>query len=396
MSTVQLAMPRFGVRFETPPPLALYLHYPWCARKCPYCDFNSHELRGEAPESQYLQAIEADLQAALPSVWGRRIESIFIGGGTPSLLSGAGLERLLTLVRTLLPLTANAEITLEANPGTVEAQRFADFRAAGVNRVSLGIQSFDPAHLRALGRIHDGDEARRAVELAQQHFPRVNLDLMYGLPGQSLEQALAEVETALSFGVRHLSCYQLTLEPNTPFHRAPPPLPEGDAVAAFGDAITARLLDAGFQHYETSAFARPGEACRHNLNYWTFGDYLGLGPGAHGKLSYRERVVREARLRHPRAWMEALATGASALQTQEEVAAADLPFEFAMNAFRLIDGFELDLFTRRTGLPLSRLTTTLDCLEQRGLVQRQPGRVAPTPLGARFLNDLLQAFLPDA
>ncbi len=393
---IPLAMPRFGVHFDAPPPLSLYLHYPWCARKCPYCDFNSHEVRGESQESAWLKALEADLQAALPTVWGRRIETIFIGGGTPSLLSGAGLDQALTLIRTLLPVHAEAEITMEANPGTVEAGRFAAYRAAGVNRVSLGIQSFNGDHLTALGRIHDGDEARRAADLALQHFPRVNLDLMYGLPQQSIEQALQDVEVALGTGVRHLSCYQLTLEPNTVFHRSPPPLPESDAVAAYGDAIHARLAAAGFRHYETSAFAQPGEECQHNLNYWTFGDYLGLGPGAHGKLSYRQTVVREARLRHPKAWIDALQAGESALQLRDEVAPADLPFEFAMNAFRLIEGFPPDLFTRRTGLPFSRLSATLDQLEQRGLVRCDPGWLAPTPLGQRFLNDLLQAFLPGA
>ena len=336
------------------------------------------------------------MQAALPEVWGRRIETVFIGGGTPSLISGAGLERLLVMVRTLLPVHAEAEITLEANPGTVEAQRFADYRSAGVNRVSLGIQSFNPDHLRALGRIHDDREARQAVELAQRSFPRVNLDLMYGLPGQSPEQALADLRTALSYDTGHLSAYQLTLEPNTVFHRQPPALPPDDTVAQMGEAIAAELQGAGYRHYETSAFARSGAECLHNLNYWTFGDYLGLGPGAHGKLSLRDQVVRHARLRHPRAWMEALQSGSDSRQSNAPVAEADLPFEFAMNAFRLIDGFALELFERRTGLPLSRLLPTLDALEQRGLVAREPGRTAPTPLGARFLNELLQAFLPAA
>ena len=391
-----LPAPRFGVHFEAPPPLSLYLHFPWCARKCPYCDFNSHEVRGLIPEAEYLQCLELEIQSALPSVWGRRIETIFIGGGTPSLLTGPGLDRALTLIRTLLPVHAEAEITLEANPGTVEAERFGAYRAAGVNRVSLGIQSFHSGHLQALGRIHDGAEARRAVDLAQAHFPRVNLDLMYGLPDQSPEQALTDVRTAIAFGTTHLSCYQLTLEPNTAFHRHPPALPDGDEIAATGEQLTAELAGAGFRRYETSAFARPGAECQHNLNYWTFGDYLGLGPGAHGKLSYRDHVVREARQRHPRTWMEGLSGGTGSLQIQDRVAPTDLPFEFAMNAFRLIDGFPLDLFERRTGLPLSRFLPTLDRLEARGLVERSPGRVQPTPLGARFLNDLLQAFLPDA
>jgi oxygen-independent coproporphyrinogen-3 oxidase len=391
-----IAMPRYGVHFDAPPPLSLYVHFPWCARKCPYCDFNSHEVRGGVPEQDYLRALEIELQAALPSVWGRRVETIFIGGGTPSLLTGGGLDRLLGMVRTLLPVHAEAEITLEANPGTVEAERFAEFRAAGVNRVSLGIQSFNPHHLQALGRIHDGQEARRAVELAQGHFPRVNLDLMYGLPGQTPEQALADLEIAQGFDTEHLSCYQLTLEPNTAFHRHPPALPESDAVAAVGEAITAQLRSAGYRHYETSAYARPGAECRHNLNYWNFGDYLGIGPGAHGKLSYRDHVVREARLRHPRAWLDALAAGTTSLQTQERVEPADLPFEFAMNAFRLIEGFPIELFGRRTGLPLSRFLPTVDRLEGRGLLSRTPGHLAPSLLGARFLNDLLQEFLPDA
>lgn len=390
------AQPRLGVRFEAPPPLSLYLHFPWCARKCPYCDFNSHEVRGGIPEHDWLAAIESELQAALPQVWGRRIATVFIGGGTPSLISGAGIERLLSVVRTLLPLDPEAEITLEANPGTVEAQRFADYRAAGINRVSLGIQSFEPRHLQALGRIHGADEARAAIELAQRSFARVNLDLMYGLPGQTPEQAMADLETALSCGTEHLSCYQLTLEPNTAFHRAPPPLPPDDMVAEIGEAVIERLVGAGFRHYETSAFARRGTECRHNLNYWTFGDYLGLGPGAHGKLSLRDQVVRHARLRHPRAWIEALQAGQDSRQLDQVVAADDLPFEFAMNAFRLCQGFPLELFEQRTGLPLARLLLTLDRLERRGLVARQPGHVAPTPLGARFLNDLLQEFLPAA
>lgn len=391
-----IAAPRRGVHFDAPPPLSLYLHFPWCARKCPYCDFNSHEVRGGIPEREYLAALETELQAALPEVWGRRIETVFIGGGTPSLLSGDGLERLLAMVRTLLPLTAMAEITLEANPGTVDAGNFAAYRSAGVNRLSLGIQSFDPDQLQALGRIHGSEEARRAIELAQRHFDRINLDLMYGLPRQTPEQALADLETALACGVEHLSCYQLTLEPNTPFHRHPPPLPPDDSVAEIGEAIVARLAEAGYHRYETSAFARVGAECRHNLNYWTFGDYLGLGPGAHGKLSLRSEVARHARLRHPRAWLEALQSGADSTQVKAAVAIADLPFEFAMNAFRLIDGFALDLFEVRSGLPLAVLLPTLDALERRGLVARAPGRVAPTPLGARFLNELLQAFLPDA
>lgn len=389
-----VAPPRFGVFFDQPPPLSLYIHFPWCVRKCPYCDFNSHEFRSAAvPEEAYLKAFETDLHAALPSVWGRRIETIFIGGGTPSLISAHGLDHLLTLVRTLLPLHVDAEITLEANPGTVEVERFKSYREAGINRVSLGIQSFNPQHLLALGRIHDADEARRAAALAQEIFPRVNLDLMYALPNQTVSEALEDIDIALTFGATHLSCYQLTLEPNTPFHRHPPSVPGSDEAAEIGDAVTQRLEHAGFNHYETSAYSKPGTECLHNLNYWTFGDYLGLGPGAHGKLSYRDHVVREVRHRHPRSWMEACTNNTSPLQSSERVAAQDLPFEFAMNAFRLMNGFSLDLFSRRTGLPLQRFLPTLDQLEAKGLVRRDTQHVAPTEQGSRFLNDLIQAFL---
>ena len=329
--------------FLAPPPLSLYVHIPWCVRKCPYCDFNSHEARAEIPEAEYLTALEADIVAALPQVWGRRIVSVFFGGGTPSLLSATGLDRLLTTIRTLLPLQPDAEITLEANPtsveaaklrasreagvnraslgvpsleeealrflgrrhGTAEAGKFAAFRAAGVNRLSLGIQSFADRHLHALGRIHDGDEARRAIELAARHFDNFNLDLMYGLPGQSLAEALADVDAPLSFAPTHLSCYQLTLEPNTAFAAAPPELPEADRCADMQEAIEARLAAAGFTHYETSAFARPGRQCRHNLNYWQFGDYLGIGAGAHGKLTLgsEQRILRRWKARHPAAWL---------------------------------------------------------------------------------------------
>jgi len=392
-----VAPPRWGVFFDQPPPLSLYIHFPWCVRKCPYCDFNSHEYRStELPEQEYLNAFEADLHAALPSVWGRRIETIFIGGGTPSLLSAQGLDHLLTLVRTLLPVHVDAEITMEANPGTVEVERFKAYRAAGVNRLSLGIQSFNPQHLSALGRIHGADEAHRAAALAQEIFPRVNLDLMYALPNQTLAEALNDLDTALGFGTTHLSCYQLTLEPNTPFHRHPPAVPGSDEAAEIGDAMTQRLEQAGFKHYETSAYAKPGAECLHNLNYWGFGDYLGLGPGAHGKLSYRDHVVREVRHRHPRAWIDSIKENNSPLQSQDRVLEQDLPFEFAMNAFRLIEGFSLDLFHRRTGLPPQRFLNTLDTLETKGLVKRDTKHVMPTELGSRFLNDLIQVFLNDA
>ncbi|NLF54531.1 MAG: oxygen-independent coproporphyrinogen III oxidase-like protein [Thauera phenolivorans] len=383
-------------RLDAPPPLSLYVHYPWCVRKCPYCDFNSHAPReGTAiPEAAWLDAVIADLQAALPQVWGRRVLSVFIGGGTPSLMSAPTLDRLLTAIRMLLPLDPLAEITLEANPGTVEAGRFRDYRAAGVNRLSLGIQSFDDAMLAKIGRIHGGVEARRAIEAATTHFERVNLDLMYALPGQTLAMALADVDTALGFGVQHLSCYHLTLEPNTPFAHDPPPLPDDDIAADMQEAIEARLAEAGFENYETSAFARPHEQSRHNLNYWTFGDYLGVGPGAHGKLSSHEGIVREMRHKHPARYLEAAARG-DFVQERREVAVAELPFEFMMNALRLSAGFAPALFLARTGLPLEVIATELAEARTRGLLATADGLIRPTLQGRRFLNELLQTFLRD-
>ncbi|THF64915.1 oxygen-independent coproporphyrinogen III oxidase-like protein [Pseudothauera nasutitermitis] len=379
-----------------PPPLAVYVHYPWCVRKCPYCDFNSHTARGaEPPEDAYLNALEADLQAALPQVWGRRVHSVFLGGGTPSLLSAAGLDRLLTTLRTLLPLDPLAEITLEANPGTVEAARFRDYRAAGVNRLSLGIQSFDDHFLAAIGRIHGGREARAAIDLALQTFERVNLDLMYALPQQNLEQALADLRTAIASGAGHLSCYHLTLEPNTPFAHQPPPLPDADLAADMQEAIEAELAVAGYGHYETSAFARAGQQCRHNLNYWTFGDYLGIGPGAHGKLSSHTGIVREMRHKHPEHYLAA-ATQGDFVQQRHAVGSADLPFEFMMNALRLTEGVSAALFTARTGLPLAMIAEALAAARRDGLLEADPALLRPTLHGQRFLNDLLQRFLADA
>jgi oxygen-independent coproporphyrinogen-3 oxidase len=398
-------------QFKALPPLSLYIHIPWCARKCPYCDFNSHEARAGIPEERYVAALVADLEQALPGVWGRRVHSIFLGGGTPSLFSARAIDALLAAVRARLALAADAEITLEANPGTVEAEKFRDFARAGVNRLSLGIQSFDARHLRALGRIHDGDEARRAIDIAQRHFSNVNLDLMYGLPGQTPDDALADIETALSYDPAHLSCYHLTIEPNTYFHRFPPPLPDDDVTSAMQDAIEARLAEAGYEHYETSAFAkREGAApasshqppatfgsarCAHNLNYWQFGDYLGIGAGAHGKISFPERITRETRVRHPERYLEA-AEGGNPVDARHDVAPADLGFEFMMNAMRLSEGFPSRLFEERAGLPLVRLRRELDEAERRGLIERDHERVLPTRLGRRFLNDLLQIFLRPA
>lgn len=379
------------------PPLALYVHYPWCVKKCPYCDFNSHTSRGGAgaiPEQAYIDALLADIEAALPQVWGRRVLSVFIGGGTPSLMSAAALDRLLTGVRMLLQLDPLAEITLEANPGTVEAGRFRDYRAAGVNRLSLGIQSFDDAQLVRLGRIHDGREARVAIDTALANFERVNLDLMYALPEQTLEQALADLDSALATGATHLSCYQLTLEPNTPFHHAPPPLPDTDTAADMQDEIEARLAGAGFRHYETSAFARPGEECRHNLNYWTFGDYLGVGAGAHGKLSSFEGIAREMRHKHPGRYLDA-AKSRDFVQERRSIGVTELPFEFMMNALRLTDGVPPRLFAERTGLPLAVIEGELKTARAQGLVEVTPDVIRPTERGRHFLNDLLTLFLRD-
>jgi oxygen-independent coproporphyrinogen-3 oxidase len=371
------------------PPLALYVHVPWCVRKCPYCDFNSHEARGELSDGAYIDALIADLEAALPQVWGRPVSSIFIGGGTPSLLSGAAVDRLLAAVRARMPLFPEAEITLEANPGTAEADKFAAFRAAGVNRLSLGIQSFDDAHLAALGRIHTAIDARRAIDFAQRHFDNINLDLMYALPGQTLAGAKHDIETAAAFGTSHLSAYHLTLEPNTAFHHAPPPeLPDDDLAADMQIMIEEALSAAGFEHYETSAFACPGRRCRHNLNYWNFGDYLGIGAGAHSKISLPERILREARPRHPSDYLDDPAS-----RDWREVTAADLPFEFMMNALRLIEGFDPARFEERTGLPLAMLGERLNAARREGLLDASPTRIAPTAQGARFLNRLLGIFL---
>ncbi|MBP6710829.1 MAG: oxygen-independent coproporphyrinogen III oxidase-like protein [Propionivibrio sp.] len=387
-----------GLEFRHALPLALYVHIPWCVQKCPYCDFNSHEARGEIPEADYISALIADLESSLPLIWGRTVSSIFFGGGTPSLLSGAGLDRLLTAIRTLLPLLPDAEVTLEANPGTVESAKFAAFRAAGINRLSLGIQSFNPAHLKALGRIHDGEDARRAIEIATAHFDNFNLDLMYGLPGQTLEEALSDVETALAFAPTHLSCYQLTLEPNTAFAAAPPVLPDPDRCADMQEAIEDRLAAAGFAHYETSAFAQPGRQCRHNLNYWTFGDYLGIGAGAHGKLTLydgkRWEVRRQMRWKQPKQYLAQIAQS-KPIQEEFSVEMADLPFEFMMNALRLNQGFEPELFEMRTSLPLFAIENELRQAETQGLIERQPQRIAPTRQGQRFLNRLLETFIAE-
>ncbi|MDH5534813.1 MAG: radical SAM family heme chaperone HemW [Betaproteobacteria bacterium] len=391
-SSVALSGASGPPHFSALPPLALYVHIPWCVRKCPYCDFNSHEARGAIPEDGYVAALVADLEAALPLTWGRTVYTVFIGGGTPSVFSARSIDATLAAVRARLPLATDAEITLEANPGTFEAEKFRDFRAAGVNRLSIGVQSFNPRLLKAIGRIHDGDQARRAVAIAQSSFDNVNLDLMYALPGQTLDEARADVDEAIACAPQHVSAYHLTLEPNTYFHRYPPQLPDDDASAAMQVAIEAALAAAGYEHYETSAFARPGMRARHNLNYWTFGDYLGIGAGAHSKLSFRDRILRQMRYRQPTEYMTNAVNGA-AVQQEQQVDTREIGFEFMMNALRLTEGFALSLFEERTGVPLTAVLQGLYEAERRGLVARDHRRLAPTPLGQRFLNDLLQIFL---
>jgi len=378
------------------PPLSLYVHLPWCIRKCPYCDFNSHESPGDLPEARYLDAVIADLEASLPMVWGRKVHSIFIGGGTPSLFSPAGIDRLLADIRARLPLEPGLEVTLEANPGTFERERFKAFRAAGVTRLSVGVQSFDDAALKALGRVHDAAQARAAVEEAASAFQTFNIDLMYALPGQSLDALARDLDSALAFKPPHLSVYHLTIEPNTVFATRPPTqLPDDDLASEMLDLIEARTGAAGLQRYEVSAFARAGHRCAHNLNYWQFGDYLGLGAGAHGKLSFPHRVLRQVRWREPAAYMQQALAG-NAVSNQHEVARRDLPFEFMLNALRLREGFALQAFGERTGLPLSAIEAALASAQQRGLIERDDaaGSVRPSARGFDFLSDLQALFLP--
>ncbi|HEV2612822.1 MAG TPA: radical SAM family heme chaperone HemW [Noviherbaspirillum sp.] len=376
------------------PPLSLYVHFPWCVRKCPYCDFNSHEARDGFPEKEYLDALRSDLEAALPLIWGRKIYTIFIGGGTPSLMSAAGVDRLLSDIRTLLPLDGRAEITMEANPGTFEMEKFRSYRASGINRLSIGIQSFNPRHLQALGRIHDGDEARRAVDIAHAAFDNFNLDLMYALPSQTLDEAAEDVATAIGFAPPHLSLYHLTLEPNTYFAKYPPAVPDDDMSAEMQDMIQHRTSSAGYAHYEVSAYAQAGRQARHNLNYWQFGDYLGIGAGAHSKLSFPHRIIRQMRYKQPKAYLENMAKG-SPVQEEFEIERSELGFEFMLNALRLNDGFEVNLFAERTGMTINAIGQALDEAEQKGLLYRDHRMIRPTELGRRFLNDLQQLFLRD-
>ena len=378
------------------PPLALYVHLPWCLKKCPYCDFNSHEKPGGGlPEQRYIDALMADLEAALPLVWGRTIHSIFIGGGTPSLFSPAAIDHLLGAIRARLRLEADCEITLEANPGTFETDRFRGYRQAGVTRLSVGVQSFNDDHLKALGRVHDGAQARAAVAEAASAFDTFNLDIMYALPGQTMAQLEHDVRIALDFAPPHISIYHLTIEPNTYFAKYPPVIPEDDTAYAMLDRITELTGEGGLERYEISAYAKQGHRCRHNLNYWQFGDYLGIGAGAHSKLSFAHRVVRQVRFRDPMRYMDQALAG-SAVTQSDEVARHDLPFEYMLNALRLRNGFGLRDFTERTGLAITSIEAALQTAEQRGLIERDFARVRPTVRGFDFLSDLQEIFLSNS
>ena len=395
MKDVQHYMRAGTLQLAALPPLSLYVHLPWCIKKCPYCDFNSHEMaRAELPEQRYIDALIADLEASLPLIWGRSVHSIFIGGGTPSLFSPAAIDRLLAELRARLRLDADCEITLEANPGTFEKDRFKAFRHAGVTRLSVGVQSFNDDHLKALGRVHDSAQAIAAVEEAAASFETFNLDIMYALPGQTLAGLEKDMRQALALSPPHISIYHLTIEPNTYFAKFPPVIPEEDLAYAMLDRITEMTAQAGMQRYEVSAYAKPGHRCFHNLNYWQFGDYLGIGAGAHSKLSFAHRIVRQVRWREPGLYIDNALAG-EAVSQEAEVSRADLPFEYMLNALRLRDGFKLQDFAEKTGLPVSALQTGLDEAERKGLIERDLTSLRPTERGFDFLNDLQSLFLSD-
>ena len=383
-------------RLAMPPPLSLYIHIPWCVKKCPYCDFNSHEHK-EAQnftdlESVYVDALIKDLEYSLPKIWGRKIQSIFFGGGTPSLFSGTAIQKILSQVRALTPILYDAEITLEANPGAIDSNHFEAYKEAGVTRVSLGIQSFNDVHLKALGRIHDSNEAKKGIEIAMRHFDEVNLDLMYALPHQRLSEAIDDARTATSFNTQHLSFYHLTIEPNTFFFKHPPKLPLDDESAVMQETIETILNERGYQHYETSAFAKPKSQCQHNLNYWQFGDYLGIGAGAHSKLTFHDKMIRESRYKNPKQYMEKVSTH-NMIESETIIHENDLAFEFMMNHLRLIDGFGIQSFEEKTGLNISDIGKELKAAVDKKLISMDHEMIKPTLLGQRFLNDLLSIFL---
>ena len=383
-------------RLAMPPPLSLYIHIPWCVKKCPYCDFNSHEHKESQNftdlESMYVDALIKDLEYSLPKIWGRKIHSIFFGGGTPSLFSGKAIQKILGQVRTLTPILYDAEITLEANPGAIDSNHFESYKEAGVTRVSLGIQSFNDVHLKALGRIHDSSEAKKGIEIAMRLFDEVNLDLMYALPHQTLDEAIDDAKTATSFNTQHLSFYHLTIEPNTFFFKHPPKLPLDDESAEMQETIEGILSQHGYQHYETSAFAKPKSQCQHNLNYWQFGDYLGIGAGAHSKLTFHDKMSRESRYKNPKQYMEKVVTQ-HMIESETIIHESDLAFEFMMNHLRLIDGFSIQSFEDKTGLNISAIDKELKAAIDKKLITMDHEMIKPTLLGQRFLNDLLSIFL---
>ncbi len=400
-----------GPHFTVLPPLSLYIHIPWCIRKCPYCDFNSHEQGGALPEKEYINALMSDLEVQLPEFWGRTINTIFIGGGTPSLFSAEGIGDILAGVRARTRLSPQAEITLEANPGTFEMQKFADYKAVGITRLSIGIQSFNDAHLHALGRVHDSAEARRAIEIGLATVGNVNLDLMFALPAartggaaQTFAECERDVREALAFQTPHLSLYQLTLEPNTVFAKKPPPLPDHDQAADMQIRVEELLGAAGYEHYETSAYAKPGMRCQHNLNYWGFGDYVAIGAGAHGKLSMpggspgsneSAKIVRTERVKQPRDYMQKAlgADPASCVFERREVKRSEVGFEFMLNALRLNEGFPVAWFAERTGYEITLVNAALDAGEKDGLITRDFAKIVPTERGRHFLNRLLERFI---
>ncbi len=383
------------------PPLSLFIHLPWCLKKCPYCDFNSHALKNETqdgpsdlPEDRYIDTLIRDLEESLPLIWGRSIHTIFMGGGTPSLFSPNSVERLISSVRSRLVLLPGCEITLEANPGTFERDRFKAFKDAGVTRLSLGVQSFNDQALKALGRVHDSEQAKAAAKEASEVFETFNLDLMYALPNQSVDDLIVDLKTALSFKPTHLSIYHLTLEPNTVFAKYPPEhLPSEDTAYEMLDVIADYAKEGGLERYEVSAFAKPGHRCQHNLNYWQFGDYLGIGAGAHSKLSFAHRIIRQIRHKEPSLYMSS-AESSNAVAKWEEVSRSELPFEFMLNLTRLKSGFNLQTFMERTGMPLSAIQAPLEQAVSKGLLERDMMHVSPTVKGFDFLSDLQSLFLP--
>ena len=380
------------------PPLSLYIHIPWCVKKCPYCDFNSHKSPDLLPENDYIDALIRDLEQEVPNIWGRNIKTVFIGGGTPSLFSAKAYDRLFSSLRALLPISHNAEITLEANPGTFDQERFADYLSLGINRLSIGIQSFNNDSLQALGRIHDGQQAIRAVEAAHKvGFENFNLDLMFGLPHQTEKTAREDIETAIALEPAHLSYYQLTIEPNTLFHKQPPTLPDDDPIFDWQIDSQHRLSKAGYTQYEVSAYAKNKRRCQHNLNYWQFGDYIGIGAGAHGKISdaAKQSITRRSKQKQPQAYISSAGTGESIL-TNEIITTRDIGFEFMLNALRLTDGFPTPLFYQHVGLPISHIDKALQKAEQQELVTWDIHRICPTEKGQRYLNSLIELFLPDS